>query len=62
MSEALTHGDQPRQWRLCRCAQCGQESVCTPSNDFYTLGTDRAGPLYCEGCFWSIAHKKKETQ
>jgi hypothetical protein len=47
----------------CRCCRCGEESVCTPSNDFYTRTKDPAnGPLYCEPCLmadWGKAPKWK---
>src|SRR5574340_1667524 len=50
MTDAITHGGTDRSYRLCRCHSCGQESECTPMNDFYTLPSDDHGYLYCERC------------
>lgn len=49
--QIFTTGVGNRICQLCKCSQCGQISRCTPNNDFYTLGSDRDGVLYCEGCF-----------
>lgn len=50
---AITHGGVDRAYRLCRCSICGQESRCTPDNDFYTVSSDPAGPLQCDRCMHS---------
>jgi hypothetical protein len=55
----ITHGGTNRQYKLCRCSDCGVEEFCTPSNDFYVRG--KAGDqlslvdtadrlLVCEAC------------
>ena len=63
MSEQpITHGGPDRRMQVCKCARCERVAVCTPHNDFYTLGDDRNGLLYCEGCFWALAAQKKETR
>jgi len=49
----ITHGGPFRGYKLCECHVCGEQSVCTPSNDFYTRGNDDLGPLECEKCFWA---------
>lgn len=41
-------GDRRRQW--CRCVDCGEVSVCTRSNDFYTRDAEKKGPLCCKMC------------
>lgn len=49
--EVITHGGVDRGFKLCKCTGCGEVSLCTPSNDFYTRTEDGLeGPLYCERC------------
>lgn len=48
-SGVITHGGTDRGYKLCRCHKCGVESVCTPSNDFYTTESVDE-PLKCEAC------------
>jgi hypothetical protein len=52
----ITHGGSDRGYKLCRCCDCGEESICTPDNDFYTTANDDNGPLKCERCFAKYAH------
>jgi hypothetical protein len=59
---AITHGNVYRGYKLCRCARCQEESVCTPDNDFYTMGRDDDGPLYCAGCMLAIASKERNLE
>lgn len=51
MSEAITHGSGNNGWKLCKCSECGVESVCTPSFDFYVRTGDESEALVCERCF-----------
>ncbi len=48
--DVVTHGGTDRGYKLCRCHQCGQGSICTPTNDFYTTRSEDE-PLKCETCF-----------
>lgn len=53
---AITHGGMDRGYKLCRCDDCGEESICTPENDFYTTENNDNGPLKCERCFGRYMH------
>lgn len=57
MSEPITHGGTDRGYKLCQCNQCKIVMKCTPRTDFYTIGSDTSGPLYCERCFWEMVRK-----
>lgn len=49
----ITHGGPARGFKMCRCAGCKVEAICTPQFDFYTLKErdgDGTGPLYCYPC------------
>jgi hypothetical protein len=45
----VTHDDQPRKMRRCRCHGCGREDVCTPRTDFKPKVS--GGELYCGRCY-----------
>lgn len=54
MSGAVTHDVEPYGGRVCRCAACGAERLCTPTSDFFTVAAHTSPrPLFCEGCFYS---------
>ena len=59
MSEAITTGSEDRTYKMCKCAECGVKSVCTPSNDFYTIPKRDDDLLYCEPCMFSINKNTK---
>lgn len=59
--EPITHGGTDAKNKPCRCYKCKEVSVCTPFNDFYTLGEDDLGPLYCEACFNVYVAKQIES-
>ena len=54
--KAITRGGSDRRYQVCRCSVCGLVEHCTPGNDFYTLGVDNKGLLYCELCFANAIH------
>ena len=58
----ITHGGTDYGYKLCKCAKCGVERECTPSQDFYTLGDDDTGPLHCFKCFWEIGFSRFLTE
>lgn len=55
----ITHDGPDRCWKICKCAGCGMEAVCTPSLDFYTLPDDPTKLLYCERCIMTGKDLKK---
>jgi hypothetical protein len=57
----LTTGKDNRQYKVCKCKQCGYTAQCTPWDDFYTLKGDDNGFLYCEYCFRSAANQLDST-
>jgi len=61
-TEVITHGGTDRGYKVCRCAACGYTAKCTVSNDFYTIGEDDSGLLYCESCLYSEARRRKEVK
>ena len=58
--QPITHGGVDRGYKLCRCVECKEESVCTPSNDFYTIESD-TGPLHCEKCMLKRAKTRASS-
>ena len=51
-----------RGWKLCKCNECGEEAICTPSHDFYIEDADKdleSAYLYCKGCLIA-RHRKRE--
>jgi hypothetical protein len=54
-TEPITHGGTDRGYKLCKCAKCGDVSVCTPFNDYYTARGSDNGPLFCGNCIFALA-------
>lgn len=57
--EVITHGGTDRCYKTCKCSSCGHTGICTISNDFYTIGEDDNGPLFCESCMYAESRKPK---
>jgi hypothetical protein len=53
----ITTKDYDRAYKLCKCCECNQIAVCTPTFDFYDT-EDHGDGILCEGCFRDYARNK----
>jgi len=57
--QPIEDGRKNRQWRYCRCSNCGTVELCTPQNDFYQIGeSSPTKELFCEDCYAQVLRRQ----